>query len=194
MHASMRWADHLWSPLHYFIFCCRWRDCQEGQREFTHSLAHSLTGLIQHTRAHLALREKALSLFNPHYSRGADSIWWLSEPCGVHLLHPPTPTYLPFISSLWLQFPFFFSIFLRAQGNQKVGVLSFFDGWMWGWMDGWVDAGNTLWWTGNMILQLCRESRICASSDCQGREGKVKKGRGRRGGDLHESQSQNTSK
>lgn len=111
-----------------FDFCCRWRG---GECSLTHP--------IQHTRAHLALREKALSLFNPHYSRGADSIWWVSEPCSVHLLHSPPPTYLPFISSLWLQL-LFFSFFLRAQGNQMAGALFFFFFWSDVWMDEWTDG------------------------------------------------------
>lgn len=143
------------------------------------ALTHSLT-LSQlrskPIRAHLAPREKALSLFNPHYSRGADSIWWVSEPCSVHPLHSPAPTYLPFISSFWLQLLFFKSP--RESDGQR--PVFFLVGRMDGRMDAWMDAGDTQWWTGNMILQLSRESRICASFDCRGREEKVN-GRGGKG-------------
>lgn len=64
---------------------------------------------------------RALFLFNPHYSQGADSIWWVSEPCSEHGLHSPPATYLPSVSSLWLQLLFFFFFpSLRAQGSQIV--------------------------------------------------------------------------
>lgn len=71
-----------------------------GLRVFTHSFTHSLPSSDPtHTRAHLAPWARSrFSLFNPHYSRGADSIWWVSEPRSVHL-HTHAPTYLPF---MWL--------------------------------------------------------------------------------------------
>lgn len=160
---KLRWGGPIISRvLLPFEFCCRRkRGMKRGEgwvgwkcsltRSFAHSLAHSVTALIQHTRAHLAPREEALSLFNPHYSRGADSIWWVSQPCSVHLLHSPAHTYLPFISSVWLQFLLFFCSFVRAQGNQMFRGPILYDEWMCGWTQ-----GATVWWTA-----LSRESRIC---------------------------------
>lgn len=149
---------------------------------FTRSPAHSL--LPTHTSPSGTERERALSLFNPHYSRGADSIWWVSEPCSVHLHHSPAPTYLPFIYPCDYSY-FFFFFFLRAPGNRISRCFQYglSDLRMYGWMYGWMQ-GFASWWTGNMILQLCWESRICASFDCLGREGKGNRG-GKRGGELH---------
>lgn len=118
---------------------------------------------------------------------------------------PPLPcTHLSSFHLFLMITVLFLSIFLfwerLPRGNQAAGasafIYLFFCGcWMFGWMerrtdgmDGWMQ-GATRWWTGNMILQLCRESRICASFDCHGREGKVKR-RGKRGGAVSEHKPQ----
>ena len=177
MEARTRWANHPSRPRAIWFLLSTVGLPRRAAS--AHSLTHSLT-LSQlrskPIRAHLAPREKALSLFNPHYSRGADSIWWVSEPCSVHPLHSPAPTYLPFISSFWLHLLFCKSP--RESDGQR--PVFFLVGRMDGWMDAWMNAGDTQWWTSNMILQLSRESRICASFDCRGREGKVN-GRGGEG-------------
>jgi len=84
-----------------FDFICRRRGCRGGGlRSFTRSLTLSplRTGPHGPTQAHLALRERerVLSPFNPRLSWGAHSIWWVSEPRVVHLLHSPLPTYVAF--------------------------------------------------------------------------------------------------
>lgn len=97
------------------------------------------------------------------------------------LRHP-----LIFLSSiLVITVTFFLFFFLRAPGNQISRCFQYglSDLRMYGWMYGWMQ-GFASWWTGNMILQLCWESRICASFDCLGREGKGNRG-GKRGGELH---------
>ncbi len=121
-----------------FDFCCQQRGCQEGLRVFTHSLARSLTHSQLRSNAHTPIwhwERKALSLFNPHRSRGADSIWWVSEPCSVHLLHSSAPTYLPFISSLWLQLLFFLSF---KSPRELLGPQFF--SWMYRWTNGWMQG------------------------------------------------------
>lgn len=88
---------------------------------------------IQHTRAHLAPWERRhFSLFNPHYSRGADSIWWVWEPGGLHL-HTSVPTYLPF---MWLV------VLLFCCKSQRE-----WDDCDSGWLDGWMDwyIGHNEW-------------------------------------------------
>lgn len=95
---------------------------------------HSFTCSLAHTSpsgTHRE-RERALSLFNPHYSRGADSIWWVSGPCSVHFLHSPAPTHL--LSSIPCDYGDYFIPFLRSWRNQRV-VAPVMDICRYGWMD-----------------------------------------------------------
>lgn len=109
---------------------------------------HSLIQSLTHSQLSLSTHEpiwhwerKRFSLFNPHYSWGADSIWRVSEPCSVHLLLPPAATYLPFSSTLWLQLFFFILFFLRAKRKR---VIVFLDEWMVGQMDERMDGHNLI--------------------------------------------------
>lgn len=147
-----------------------------------HSLIHSLS----HSQLSLSTHEpiwhwerKRFSLFNPHYSWGADSIWRVSEPCSVHLLLPPAATYLPFSSTLWLQLLFFYSFLFKSQKEKGDCLPGWMDGWADGWADGWTQSDRPATW----YYSSTRESRICASFDCQGREGKAN-GRRKTGGHV----------
>lgn len=145
--------------------------------------AHSFTCCSQHIRAHLAQRERALSLLTPITHEVLIPYDGCQSPAvyiSTTLRHP-----LIFLSSLPCDYSYFFFFFLRAPGNQISRCFQYglSDLRMYGWMYGWMQ-GFASWWTGNMILQLCWESRICASFDCLGREGKGNRG-GKRGGELH---------
>lgn len=96
------WANHHLSP-HAFWF---WTDGLPTRAVNVHLFTHSFTALIQPTWAHLAPREKVLSLLNPRLSWGAHSIWWVSKPRSVQ--SPPLPCHHLSPLIFWLQTLFLF--------------------------------------------------------------------------------------
>ena len=140
--------------------------------------AHSFTRSSQHTRAHLAPRERERFPFLTPITHEVlipyDGCQSPAVYISTTLRHP-----LIFLSSLPCDYSYFFFFFFFLKSPRKsdqsglpIWIVRFEDVWMYGWMQGFAS-----WWTGNMTLRLCWESRICASFDSLGREGKGNRGR-----------------
>lgn len=178
MEARTGWANHLQSPPCHLISAAK-----------TGSLVHSLACSLAAPNTHEPIwhRERERERF-PFLTPITHEVLIPYDGCQSPAVYISTTLRHPLIflsSILVITVTFFFFFFLRAPGNQISRCFQYglSDLRMYGWMYGWMQ-GFASWWTGNMILQLCWESRICASFDCLGREGKGNRG-GKRGGELH---------